>query len=56
MQDEGVITICGGRRIEARAAAEASERVFEAFLAEDLFFRNYSRPVADFSRNFANRH
>ena len=36
VQDEGVVAVAGGRRLEAGAAAEAAERVLEALLAEDL--------------------
>ena len=36
VQDEGVVAIAGGRRLERRAAPEAAERVLVALLAEDL--------------------
>jgi hypothetical protein len=36
VQDEGIVTVAGRRRLETSTAAEAPERVLVAFLAEDL--------------------
>ena len=52
MQDEGVVAVAGGRRVEAGAAPEAAEGVLEALFPEVSFLR----PGADLADQSAADH